>query len=106
MARYLVHGSYSVNGISGVLKDGGSGRVQAVEKLISSVGGRLISFDFAFGKDDFFVIAELPGNAEAAAVAMTVGATGAASVQTTPLLSAQDVDAAVKLHPDYRRPGG
>jgi hypothetical protein len=37
---------------------------------------------------------------------MTVGATGAASVQTTPLLSAQDVDAAVKLHPDYRRPGG
>jgi uncharacterized protein with GYD domain len=106
MARYLWHGSYSVNGISGVLKDGGAARVQAVEKLVGSVGGRLVSFDWAFGKDDFFIIVELPGNVEAAAVAMTVAATGSATVQTVPLISAADVDAAVKLHPEYRRPGG
>lgn len=106
MARYLWHGSYTVDGINGVLKDGGTGRVESIERLVKSVGGRLESFYWAFGKDDFFITVELPGNVEAAAVAMTVAATGSASVTTTALLSAAEVDAAVKLHPAYRKPGG
>src|SRR5919106_5967863 len=36
------------------------------------VGGRLESFDFAFGSDDVFVIADLPDNVTAAAVGLTV----------------------------------
>ena len=106
MAKYLLHGSYSVAGIGGVLKDGGSARVKAVQDLAASVGGSVESFYFAFGKDDFFSIVDLPDNVSAAAVAMTVAAAGSASVQTITLLTAQDVDRAITMHPAYRRPGG
>jgi uncharacterized protein with GYD domain len=105
MARYLWHGSYSVDGIKGVLKEGGTGRVKAVEALVAGLGGRLESFYFAFGKDDFYIIVDLPSNAAAAAAAMAVAATGAASVQTVVLLTAEEIDMAAKVSVEYRRPG-
>jgi uncharacterized protein with GYD domain len=106
MAKYLWHGSYSVAGINGVMKDGGSGRVKAVRDLVESVGGSLESFYWGFGKDDYYITVNLPDNVTAAAVAMTVAATGSASVATVPLLEAADIDRAITMHPNYRKPGG
>lgn len=105
MSKFLFHGSYTQAGIQGVLKDGGTGRRKAVEALAASVGGSLDSIYWAFGKDDFYVIAELPSQAAAAALAATTGASGAVSISTVVLLTAEDIDAAIKLHPDYRAPG-
>lgn len=106
MARYLIVGSYTQAGIQGVLKDGGTGRVRAVEALTSSLGGTLESFYFAFGSNDFYVTVDLPGgNTAAAGVAATIGATGAVSTETVVLLTPEEMDEAVKLHPDYRAPG-
>jgi uncharacterized protein with GYD domain len=105
MPRYLVTGSYTVTGIKGVLAEGGSGRRDAVAKLASSLGGRLESFYFGFGGDDFYVTVDLPGNEAAAAIAMTVGAAGGASSRTIVLLTPEEVDAATKLSPSYRAPG-
>lgn len=105
MAKYLFHGSYTQAGITGVLKDGGTGRVKAVEALASSVGGSVESMYFAFGGDDFYVIADLPSHAAAAALAATTGASGSVTISTVVLLTAEDIDAAVKLHPNYRAPG-
>jgi len=106
MPKYLIRGSYTQAGIQGVLRDGGTGRVKAVGALSASVGGTLESFYFAFGEDDFYVTVDLPGNAEAAAVAATVGAAGSVSISTVVLLTPDEMDTAVKLHPDYRPPGG
>ncbi len=105
MAKYLFHGSYTQTGIQGVLKDGGTGRRKAVDALAASLGGRVESMYWAFGSDDFYVIADLPDHATAAALAATTGGTGAVSISTVVLLTAEDLDAAVKLHPDYRAPG-
>src|SRR3954451_21348171 len=105
MAKYLIHGSYSVDGIAGVVKAGGTSRVKAVEALVASVGGTMESFYFSFGKDDFYTIVDAPNNVSAAAVAMTVGATGAATLQTVVLLTADEIDQAAKTTVDYRRPG-
>jgi uncharacterized protein with GYD domain len=105
VAKYLYHGSYTQAGIKGVLKDGGTGRRKAVDALAKSLGGSVDSMYWAFGSDDFFVIAELPSAAAAAALAATTGASGAVSISTVVLLTAKDIDAAVKLHPDYRAPG-
>jgi uncharacterized protein with GYD domain len=105
MPKYLITGSYTLSGIKGVLAEGGSGRRDAVEKLAASVGGSIESFHFAFGGDDFHVIANLPSNEAAAAVAMTVAAAGAASPKTTVLLTPEELDAAAKLSPSYRAPG-
>ena len=105
MAKYLITGSYTVNGIKGVLSEGGTSRRDAVAKLAASVGGTLESFYFAFGGNDFFVTVDLPSMEAAAAVAMTVGAAGAASPTTTVLLTPEQVDSATKLSPSYRAPG-
>ena len=105
MAKYLFHGSYTQAGIQGVLKDGGTGRRQAVDALAASLGGSVDEMYWAFGSDDFYVIADLPNHATAAALAATTGAAGAVSISTVVLLTAEDLDAAVKLHPSYRAPG-
>ncbi len=106
MAKYLFHGSYTQAGIQGVLKDGGTGRRKAVDALAKSLGGNVESMYWAFGKDDFYVIADLPSQAAAASLAATTGAAGSVSISTVVLLTAADMDAAVKLHPEYRKPGG
>ncbi len=106
MPRYLFRASYSQAGIAGVLKEGGSARVAAVEKLVTSLGGKVEAQYWAFGDTDYYLIAELPDNVAAAAASATVGASGVGSITTTVLLTAADIDAAVKLHPSYRPPGG
>ncbi len=53
-------------GVKGLLKDGGSGRVAAVKKLLESVGGTLECFYWAFGHYDYFLIADVRGNVSAA----------------------------------------
>ena len=60
MPKYLFHGTYIGDGVNGLLHDGGSGRVKAVREAADSMGGKLESFYFAFGKDDFHVIVDLP----------------------------------------------
>ena len=61
---------------------------------------------FAFGEDDVYVIADLPDTETAAAVALTVNASGLVGLKTTLLLTPEDVDAAAKQSVDYRPPGG
>ncbi len=106
MPKYLFTGSYSAEGARGVLKEGGTGRRAATDKLVASLGGTVEAYYFAFGSDDFYVIADLPGNAAAAAAALTVGASGAFRPRTIVLLTPEEVDAATKLSPSYRPPGG
>jgi uncharacterized protein with GYD domain len=105
MAKYLFRGSYTVEGIRGVRKEGGSGRKQAVSALAQSVGGSIESFYFAFGGDDFYAVVDLPDNTRAAAVATAIAASGAVSLTTVVLLSPEDIDAAAKVDVTYRAPG-
>jgi uncharacterized protein with GYD domain len=105
MPKYLITGSYTVQGAKGVIAEGGSGREAAVNKLIASLGGTVESFYFGFGGDDFYVTVDLPGNTAAAAGAMAVAAAGGASARTIVLLTPQEVDEAMKLTPSYRAPG-
>jgi uncharacterized protein with GYD domain len=106
MAKFMIKGSYSTEGIKGVLKEGGSGRVAAVEQLVSGVGGTVEAAYFAFGGSDVYVIADLPDNASAAAIAATVGASGAlSSYETVVLLTPAEVDEAVKKTVSSRPPG-
>ena len=106
MPKYLIQASYTLDGIRGVQKAGGSSRRDAVAKVAESVGGRLESFYFAFGDSDAYTVVELPDNESAAAVAMTVNASGGASARTVILMTPEEVDAAAKRSVDYTPPGG
>lgn len=105
MPKYLFSGSFIGEGIKGLLKDGGSGRKEAVEKLLASMGGKLESYHFSFGTNDFFIIAEAPNNIQAAAGALIASASGAVSVKTTVLLTPEELDEVSKITVDYRPPG-
>ncbi|MBK9177978.1 MAG: GYD domain-containing protein [Acidimicrobiales bacterium] len=106
MPKYLFVANYSPEGIQGVLSEGGTGRRSAIQQLAESVGGTVESFYYAFGGDDAFVMCDLPDDEAAAALAMTVSASGKAAVRTTKLLTAEQIDAATKRSPAYRPPGG
>jgi uncharacterized protein with GYD domain len=106
MAKFLITADYTLDGIRGVQRAGGSARRDAVAAALESVGGKLESFHFGFGDHDAYVIAEAPDNESAAAVALTVGASGGASTTTTVLLTPEEVDAAAKRSVGYTPPGG
>jgi len=106
MPKFLFEASYTLDGVKGVQREGGSGRRDAVASVAESVGGRLESFHFAFGDRDAIVICDLPDNESAAAIALTVNATGGAMVRTVVLLTPEEVDEAAKRSVEYRPPGG
>ena len=105
MPKYLFTGNYTADGARGVLKEGGSGRRAATDKLIASLGGTVEAYYFAFGSDDFYLIANLPSNAAAAAGSLTAAASGALGTRTIVLLTPEEIDAATQLSPSYRKPG-
>ena len=105
MAKYLIEANYVGEGMKGLLKEGGSSRRQAVDKLLASVGGKVESFYYAFGDTDAYVVVDVPDNITAAAVALTVAASGAVKLKTTVLMTPEEVDQATKKSPAYRAPG-
>ncbi len=106
MGRYLFQGSYSLDGIKGVLKEGGSGRRKAVEAAVKALGGSVEGYYFGFGETDVYVIVDGIDHETAAAFSMGIAATGAVhSVKTTVLLTAEEIDAAAKKTLSYRAPG-
>jgi uncharacterized protein with GYD domain len=105
MAKYLIQGNYTAEGIKGVLKEGGTGRREAVSAALKGLGGKIESMYYAFGDTDVYVIVEAPDNITAAALAMGVAATGTVAVKTTVLLSVEEVDQATKKTLSYRPAG-
>jgi uncharacterized protein with GYD domain len=105
MPRYLIIANYSADGSRGLMTAGGSARRTAVEKMVSGLGGRLETLDFAFGEDDVYTIVDMPDNESAAAVALTVSGSGSVRARTVVLLSPEELDRAAQLHPEYAAPG-
>jgi uncharacterized protein with GYD domain len=105
MPKYLLEIRYTRDGLQGVLAVGGSARLEAAMTVAESVGGKLEAFYFGFGHTDAYVLADFPDNSAAAAVALTVGAAGGATVRTVPLLTPDEVDRATQANAQYRPPG-
>jgi uncharacterized protein with GYD domain len=105
MAKYLFEARYTAEGAKGVAREGGSGRRAAIAKMTEGLGGRVETFYFAFGDVDAYVIVDLPDNVTAAAAALAVSQSGAATVKTVALISPEDMDKAGKKAVEYRPPG-
>lgn len=105
MAKYLWQVSYSVDGVKGLLREGGTGRRTAVEQATKDLGGSIEAFYYAFGDDDVYVIADIPDNVTAAAISLTVAGSGAARIKTVALLTPEEIDDATQKKIAYRAPG-
>lgn len=107
MPKYLMHGSYSVEGVRGLLKEGGSARRQHFIENIGNLGGKVETFYFAFGGDDLYTIVDLPDNVSNAAISLALGAGGGFRGSTVVLLTPEEMDQAAKKSEAarYRPPG-
>jgi uncharacterized protein with GYD domain len=105
MPKFLFETTYTAEGIRGLQKDNGSGRKQAVEKLLASLDGKLEAFYYAMGDRDVVTIVDLPNAESAAAMSFTGMGTGMVRVKTTPLLTVEEVDRALAKKLSFRGPG-
>ena len=96
MPFYLVQASYSTQATGAMIKSP-QDRAAAVRPVIERMGGKLHGLWLSFGEYDAIVIAEMPDNVSAAAVAMAVGSSGGVSAyRTTPLLTTAEAMEAMK----------
>ena len=105
MTKYLFQGNYVGQGIKGLMQEGGSKRRDAVVKALESVGGSLESIYYAFGETDVLGVFDIPEQSSAVALSLMINSSGAVNVRLTPLMTPEDIDAAVGKTPAYRAPG-
>lgn len=105
MPKYLFYGSYTPEGLQGLLEEGGSKRIEAAKQALRSAGGSLEAFYFAFGENDFYIIVDLPDNVSTTAVSFVGNVSETFSMKTVVLLTPEEIDEAVKMSVDFRPPG-
>jgi uncharacterized protein with GYD domain len=75
MAKYAVIGGYTAEAWAKMIENPGD-RVAAVTKVAQAVGGKLESFYWSFGDDDYLAIFDAPDDITAAAFSVAVGSSG------------------------------
>jgi uncharacterized protein with GYD domain len=110
MPVYITQGRYTRDAIKGMLKKP-EDRAEAVSRLFSKAGGRLIGYYMTFGEYDFLTIAEAPSETQmAAALLAAAGGGGVTDLRTTLAMSSVEMKgafaAAADLAPQFRSAGG
>ena len=105
MSKYLFYGSYTQEGYQGLMEEGGARRIEAAKQALGSVGGTLDAFYFSFGENDFYIIVDLPDNVTTTAVTLAGNSSGAFSIKGVALLTAEELDDAIRKSVDFRPPG-
>jgi len=105
MPKYLFYGAYTPEGFKGLMEEGGTKRIEAAKQALGSVGGSLEAFYFSFGEKDFYIIVNLPDNTTTTAVTFAGNVSGTFRIQGVPLLTAAEMDEAVRKSVDFRPPG-
>ena len=82
MAIFFSLGIYSQKGADGII-NGSSDRRAAMEKLVGSVGGKLIDYHITRGQYDFVMVTEVDSFEAMAACALKAKATGTLSEAIT-----------------------
>ena len=96
MPSYLVQVAYTSEAVAALVKKP-QDRASVVSKTVEKLGGSIKGAWLCFGDYDTVVVVDMPDNVSAAAFAMAVSAGGSCkSVKTTPLMSADEGQAAMK----------
>jgi uncharacterized protein with GYD domain len=107
MAEYLFHGSCTLDGVKGLLREGGSARRSHFKENVGHLGGNVEASHYAFGGDDVYSIVDLPDNVSSVALSMALAAGGGFRASTIALLAPEEVDQATRkvASVGYRAPG-
>ena len=110
MPIYITQGRYTRDAIKGMLVKP-EDRAEAVSRLLSKVGGRLVGYYVTFGEYDFLLIADAPDNTQMAAALLAAGSgAGVTDLKTTVAMTSIEAKgafaAASDLAPGFRSAGG
>jgi len=96
MAKYLVEGRYTSDGLKGLAREGSSRRRANIAKTIESAGGKLEAIYFAFGDADFYIVLDVPDNISAAALSVVANQSGFVTSKIIVLMTVDEMDQAIK----------
>jgi uncharacterized protein with GYD domain len=110
MTIYITQGRYTREAIKGMIVKP-EDRADAVSRLLSKVGGRLLGYYLTFGEYDFLTIVEAPNDVQMAAVLLAEGSGGGVTgLRTTVALTSVEAKgalaAASDLAPGFKSAGG
>ncbi len=110
MPIYITQGRYTRDAIKGMLIKP-EDRAEAVSRLLSKVGGRLVGYYVTFGDYDFLLIADAPDNTQMAAALLAAGSgAGVTDLKTTVAMTSIEAKgafaAASDLAPGFKSAGG
>jgi len=111
MPHYMITGGYSPESWQRMMEHHEEDRAHVLSELCQQAGGRMETFYWTFGSDDYVFIADLPDNATAAGLSVAISSTGEVHDQHVTTLMTQDERNALmekgrELASHYRRPGG
>ncbi|HET7681937.1 MAG TPA: GYD domain-containing protein [Xanthobacteraceae bacterium] len=110
MPIFITQGRYTREAIRGMITKP-EDRAEAVSRLFSKAGGRLLNYYVTFGEYDFLIIGEAPSETQMAAILMAAGSSGGVTDLRT-ILAITSLDAkgaftaAGDLAPSYKSAGG
>jgi uncharacterized protein with GYD domain len=110
MPIFITQGRYTRDAIKGMITKP-EDRADAVSRLFSKAGGRLLNYYVTFGEYDFLLIAEAPSETQMAAILMAAGSgAGVTDLRTTLAITSIEAKgafaAAGDLAPGFRSAGG
>jgi len=110
MPIYITQGRYTRDAIKGMITKP-EDRADAVSRILSKSGGRLIGYYVTFGEYDFLCVAEAPSEVQMAAVLLAVGSGGGVTdLRTTVAMTSVEAKgafaAAGDLAPGFKSAGG
>jgi uncharacterized protein with GYD domain len=110
MPIFITQGRYTREAIKGMITKP-EDRADAVSRLFSKAGGRLLNYYVTFGEYDFLLICEAPSETQMAAILMAAasgaGVTGLRTTLAISSIEAKGVFAAAgDLAPGFRSAGG
>lgn len=105
MPTYIATGSYTTEGVAGLLKTGGTQRSQQIGAVAEGLGGHLIGMYFGMAQNDVFILFELPDNITAGALSKAVNAAGTGHCNIEPILTPAELDEALKIDTKFVAPG-
>jgi uncharacterized protein with GYD domain len=110
MPIYITQGRYTRDAIKGMITRP-EDRADAISRLLSKAGGRLIGYYLTFGDYDFLSIAEIPSDIQAAAALLAAASHGGVTdLRTTVAMTSVEAQgafaAASDLAPGFKSAGG
>ena len=60
MSKFMYSGSYTSDGVKGLLKEGGTARRDETTRIVESLGGKLEAYYWCYGSTDFLAIMDFP----------------------------------------------